>query len=190
MIATLLQRFSIGLLATLALNAAAAELKPGGVARLVFHDVDTNTHSTADGHVTIITVVTRQDEAKAQAVADHVPDRYVGDSKFRYLTVVNFQRKLAYPFRGLTRAIIRNRLDAEATRLRPEYAAKKIPRDPRRDTLVVADFDGTNVTQLGLAPESDGIAVFVFNGQGKLIARWTDVPSSEALAKAISAAGP
>ena len=187
MIASTVQRFSFAFL-LLIFVAATNPLQPGSTAHLSFRDVDGNEHSTANGHVTIITVVTRQNEAKAQAVADHVPDRCIGDRKFTYITMVNFQKKLFPAFQGLTRTIIRNRLDAEANRLRPEYNAKHIAHDPRQDIFVVADFDGKAVTQLGLAPESESVVVFVFNGNGKVIARWNDVPSEEALAKAISAA--
>lgn len=169
-------------------TANAAPLQIGSVARLTFRDVDGNTLSTADGHVTILTVVTRQNEEQAHAVADQVPDRYVGNAKYRYVTLVNFQRKLAGPIQGLTRVVIRQRLDAEANRLRPEYQAKKIVHDPRKDMFVVADFDGSAVSQLGLLPDSNEVAVFVFNGRGKLIQRWTGVPPNEALPKTIAAA--
>jgi hypothetical protein len=187
MIVPTLQRFSAAVLSLIFL-AAANPLQTGSTARLLFHDVDGNELSTADGHVTIITVIPRQNEAKAQAVADHVPDRYLGDRRYRYVTMVNFQHKLLPALQGLTKAIIRNRLNAEANRLRPEYNSKRIDHDPRQDIFVVADFDGTAVAQLGLAPEFDGLAVFVFNGHGKLIAHWSEVPSEDMLAKAISGA--
>ena len=164
------------------------ELQPGSAARLTFRDVDGRDLSTAAGYVTIITVATRQDEDKARAVADLVPDRYVGDARYRYVTMVNFERKLARPLHGLTRAIIRQRLDAEAKKLKPNYEAKKIARDPRRDIYVVADFDGSAVAQLGLAPESQQLAVFVFNRQGKLIQRWNELPPNDSLGRAIAAA--
>ncbi|MGZ4985445.1 MAG: hypothetical protein ACXV8A_05090 [Chthoniobacterales bacterium] len=187
MIARTLQRFSVALLPLFFL-AATDPLQIGSSTHLLFRDVDGNEHSTAGGKVTIITVVTRQNEAKAQAVGDHVPDRVVGDRRYTYITLVNFQRKLFSPLQGLTKAIIRKRLDAEANRIRPEYNAKHITHDPRQDIFVVADFDGNAVTQLGLTPEFDGVAVFVFSGHGKLVARWNDVPSEDVLAKAISAA--
>lgn len=166
----------------------AADLQPGSTARLTFRDVDGNNLSTAAGYVTIITVATRQDEGNAKAVADLVPDRYIGDPRYRYVTLVNFERKLARPLHGLTRAIIRQRLDAEAKKLKPKYEAKKIARDPRRDIYVVADFDGSAVAQLGLAPESQQLAVFVFNREGKLIQRWNELPPNDSLARAIAAA--
>jgi hypothetical protein len=188
MIMRRLQSISVFIFCVIAVIVQAAALQPHAVARLTFHDVDGNTLSTADGHVTIITVVTRQNEEQAHTVADQMPERCVGDPKFHYVTLVNFQRKLAGPFQGLTRVIIRQRLDGEAQRLRAEYQQKKISRDPRKDMYVVADFDGSAVSQLGLAPDSSNVAVFVFNGQGKLIQHWTGVPPNDSLPGAIAQA--
>ncbi|HEV3410414.1 MAG TPA: hypothetical protein VG095_08970 [Chthoniobacterales bacterium] len=188
MFARSLQRFSVTILLAALPIVSAAELRPGEVSALRFRDVDGNEHSTADGHVTIITIVTRENEAGAQAVGDSVPDYCKGNPRYRYITLVNFERKLPAPLRGLTRTIIRNRLDAEARKMRPGYQAKRIPRDPRKDIFVIADFDGNAVGQFGLKPEEAGLVVFVFNPRGRLIARWDEVPSEEALAKAIAAA--
>jgi hypothetical protein len=186
MIMRSLQCFSLSVItATLAV---AAPLQPGSVSHLTFRDVDNQTLSTADGHITIITVVTRQNEEQAHAIADQFPDRCVGDPHYRYVTLVNFQKKLAAPLHGLTRVVIRQRLDAEAEKLRAEYQQRKINHDPRKDMFVIADFDGSAVTQLGLAPDSNEIAVFVFNGHGKLVQHWTGVPPNESLPKAISVA--
>ena len=46
----------------------AAEMRVGNNYRLDSADVDRHQLSTSDGHVTIITVVTRKDEPKAQSV--------------------------------------------------------------------------------------------------------------------------
>ena len=70
----------------------AIQLREGNNYPLTFTDVDRDQLSTADGHVTIITVLTRKDEDKAQAVGDRVPRIYYGDPKFRLITLVNFQR--------------------------------------------------------------------------------------------------
>lgn len=188
MITRSLQFFSIALLLGAVPCAKADELKAGVVASLNFEDVDGNELSTADGHVTIITVVTRESEDKAHAVADQVPDRCIGDPKYRYITLVNFQGKLPAMLQGVTRGVIRGRLDAEAKELKPKYEAKQIARDPRRDIYVIADFDGKAVAQLGLSPDSDAVEVFVFNGEGKLVRHWTDVPPDDSLGKAIAAA--
>ena len=53
--------------------ARANELHPGNVYPLTFTDVDRHQLSTADGHVTIITVLTRKDEEKAEQVGERVP---------------------------------------------------------------------------------------------------------------------
>lgn len=169
-------------------NLLNAALPPGGTHRLTFRDVDGNDLSTADGHVTIIVVVTRRSEEKARQISQLVPEHCIGDPKYRYITLVNFQKGLARPVQGLTRAIIRNRLDAEAKALQPRYAAKKIARDPRRDLYVVADFDGAAVSRLGMSPESNDVAVFLFNSSGKLVQRWIDVPPEPALVDALEAA--
>ena len=183
-----LQCFFMVLLLAAAPAVQGAALQPGDTYRLNFRDVDGNDLSTAEGRVTIIAVVTRRSEEKARAISQRVPDHCIGDPRYRYITLVNFQRSLVGPLQGITRAVIRGRLDNEARRLQPEYAAKKITRDARRDLYVVADFDGSAVTRLGMAPDSNDVAVFVFDGRGKLVQQWIDVPPEDALAKAIAIA--
>jgi len=168
--------------------ARANELRPGNVYPLTLADVDRQQLSTSDGHVTIITVVTRKDEQKAQQVGDRIPHFCLGDPKFRLITVVNFQKGIFPPFQGMIMAIIRTRLDAEAKDLQKTYTAKHLNRNPRSDILVVADFDGKAVSQLGIAPVSSEFAVFVFDGRGRLVRRWNDVPSAEALTQAMNEA--
>jgi hypothetical protein len=164
----------------------ANELRSGSVYPLTFADVDRQQLSTSNGHVTIITVVTRKDEQKAQQVGDRVPHVYLGDPKFRLITIVNFQQKIFPPFRGLIMAIIRNRLDAEAKELQKIYTTKHLTRNPRSDIFVVADFDGKAASQMGIAPSSSEFAVFVFDGRGRLVRRWNDVPNVDALSAALS----
>jgi hypothetical protein len=169
-------------------GAWAIELRPWNAYPLTFNDVDRHQLSTSDGHVTIITVVTRKDEQKAQQVGDRVPRVYLGDPKFRLITVVNFQKGIFPPLQGMIMAIIRTRLDAEAKELQKIYSAKHLTRNPRSDIFVVADFDGKAVSQLGVAPLSSAFAVFVFDGRGRLIRRWNDGPSAEALTAALTEA--
>jgi hypothetical protein len=168
--------------------ARASELRPGNVYSLTFTDVDRHQLSTSDGHVTIITVLTRKDEQKAEQVGERVPHVYLGDPKYRLITLVNFQRGIFPLFQGMIDAIIRNRMDAEAKDLQKIYTAKHLTRNPRSDIFVVADFDGKAVSQLGIAPVSSEFAVFVFDGRGRLVRRWNDVPSAEALAQALNEA--
>lgn len=176
------------LAALVAVTADAVELRTGNVYRLSFTDVDKQQLSTFDGHVTIITVVTREDESKAQTVGDRIAHVYLGDPKYRLITLVNFQQKIFSPFRGMVSAIIRHRLDAEAKKLQEIYTAKKVNRNPRYDIFVVADFDGKAVSQLGIAPASAEFVVFVFDGRGRLVRRWNGLPSAEALTEAINEA--
>jgi hypothetical protein len=168
--------------------ARANELHPGNVYPLTFADVDRHQLSTSDGHVTIITVVTRKDEHKAEELGDLVPNFCLGDPKYRMITVVNFQKGVFPPFQGMLMAIIRNRLDAEAKDLQKTYTSKHLNRNARSDIFVVADFDGKPVSQLGIAPASSEFAVFVFDGRGRLVRRWNDVPSAEALLAAVNEA--
>ena len=182
------RQFLFGAAVLAALTAQAVELRVGNNYPLTFADVDRHEFSTADGHVTVITVVTRRDEAKAQAVGDRLSETIMGDPKYRLITLVNFQRSIFTPLRGMVSAVIRHRLDDEAAELQKEYTRKKINRTARSDLFVVADFDGKAVSQLGIDPASSDFAVFVFDGSGRLVRRWSDVPSAEALAAAVKEA--
>jgi hypothetical protein len=79
-------------------------------------------------------------------------------------------------------------MDAEAKDLQAIYTGKHLTRNPRSDIFVVADYDGKPVSKLGIAPSSAEFAVFIFDGRGRLLRRWNDVPSAEALAQALSEA--
>jgi hypothetical protein len=166
----------------------AVELRVGNNYPLTFTDVDRHQLSTAEGHVTIITVVNRRDEAKAQTVGDRVSKMIFGDPKFRLITLVNFQQNILLPLRGMVSAVIRHRLDVEAKEMQKSYAERHINRNAREDIYVVADFDGKAVSQLGINPISPEFAVFVFDGRGRLVRRWNDVPSAEMLAQALKEA--
>lgn len=178
--------FLFGLLAGTTL--LAAEVRVGSSYQLAFTDVDQERLSTSDGHITIVSVVTRENEAKAEALGHRVPHQFYGDPKFRLITIVNFQQGIFAPVRGVIMAIIRHRLDAEAKNLQKIYTERKLKRNPRDDIYVVADFDGKTVSQLGISPKSPEFAVFVFDGRGRLVRRWNDVPSAEALTAALQEA--
>jgi len=186
--ARLLQCFFLATLVAIGPVAGATELRLGNAYPLTFTDVDQHQLSTSSGQVTIITVVTRKDEQKAQAVGDRFSHAYLGDQKYRLIMLVNFQQKIFPPFRGLVSAVIRHRLDVEAKELQKIYSAKHLNRNPRYDIFVVPDFDGKAVSQLGIAPTSAEFAVFAFDGRGRLVRRWNEAPSSEALTAAINEA--
>jgi hypothetical protein len=178
--------FLIAMLAVATVQAV--ELRVGNNYPLTFTDVDRHQVSTADGHVTIITVVNRRDEAKAQTVGDRVSKMIFGDPKFRLITLVNFQQNILLPLRGMVSAVIRHRLDLEARDVQKLYTDRHINRSARDDIYVVADFDGKAVSQLGIKPISPEFGVFIFDGRGRLVRRWNDVPSAEMLAQALKEA--
>lgn len=177
------------LIAMLAMATAhAVELRVDNNYPLTFTDVDRHQLSTADGHITVITVVNRRDETKAQTVGDRLSKLTFGDPKFRLITLVNFQQNILLPLRGMVSAVIRHRLDLEAKELQKSYGERHINRNARDDIYVVSDFDGKAVSQLGINPTSPEFAVFVFDGRGRLVRRWNDVPSAEMLAQALKEA--
>jgi hypothetical protein len=169
-------------------HAHAVQLHPGNTYSLVFTDVDHHQLSTADGHVTIISVVTNRDEAKAQTVGDRVTQITLGDPKTRLINLVNFQQNILPPFRGMVSAIIRHRLNTEAQEVQKTYAQRHINRNARDDIYVVADFDGKAISQLGISPTSGEFGVFIFDGHGRLVRHWNDVPTLEMLTQAIKEA--
>jgi len=171
-----------------ALTAHAVQMHQGNTYALTFTDVDRRQLSTTDGHVTIISVVNRRDEAKAETVGERVTKITFGDPKFRLINLVNFQQNILFPLRGMVSAVIRHRLDVEAKEIQQKYAELKINRNAREDVFVVADFDGKAVTQLGIAPTSPEFGLFVFDGKGRLVRKWSDVPSPEQLAQALKEA--
>jgi hypothetical protein len=175
-------------LTLIAIPVVSAELRLGNNYPLTFTDVDQHQLSTADGHVTVISVVTRRDEPKAQSVGDRIPQTYFGDPRYRLITMVNFQQNIFPPLRGMVSAMIRHRLDTEAKELQKVYSQRHLNRNPRYDIFVVADFDGKAVSQLGISPISSEFAVFIFDGRGRLLRRWNDVPSADALAQALKEA--
>lgn len=163
----------------------AVQLRAGNNYPLSFTDVDRHQLSTADGHVTVISVVTRRDESKAQTLGERVSKITLGDPKFRLITMVNFQQSILPPFWGIASAVIRHRLDVEARDIQKSYAQRHINRNARDDIYVVADFDGKAVSQLGIAPTSSEFAVFLFDGKGRLVRHWNDVPPEDALTQAL-----
>jgi hypothetical protein len=169
-------------------TAGAVELHPGNNYPLTFTDVDHHQLSTADGHVTVISVIKRSDEAKADTVGERFSQITVGDPKFRLINMVNFQQSIIPPLRGMVSAMIRHRLDTEAKEIQKSYAQRHINRNAREDVYVVADFDGKAVSQLGIDPASSEFAVLVFDGRGRLVRRWNDVPSAEMLSQALKEA--
>jgi hypothetical protein len=150
--------------------------------RINLVDVDGNTLSTADGRITTVVLVNQSNIDKARAVGDCTPDFCLGNSSYRMITVLAFEKKHSKPVRMILSSLMRRRLDSEARRLQSRYDQLKIARNARQDVSAVADFDGTISTQLGAQPAADLFRVFVFGRNGELLKQWNDVPTAEELA--------
>jgi hypothetical protein len=162
-----------------------ANLTIGQSYRISALDADGNTLSTADGHVTTIVLTNEAGISKARAVGDHSPDFCLGNSAYRFITVLAFEKNHSRPMRAILNGVIRHRLNAEGRLLQSRYDKLKIDRDARHDVFAIADFDGTITKQLDAEPAPDLFRVFVFGKNGELVNEWSDIPSAEDLAAAL-----
>jgi hypothetical protein len=181
-----LQFFFVTLTFSLALAHAGSDPEHDKKYQISFTDVEGRQFSLGDGRAVLLTVATRETEAKAHLVGDNVPDQYVGHPHWRCVTVINFQNRIPSLLRRIISAVVRRRFRAEADAVQPRYTANKISHSPRADLFAIADFDGAIVRQLGVEPASNGLAVFVFDGRGVLIHRWHEVPSRDELGAALA----
>jgi hypothetical protein len=163
-----------------------AELSSGATYSLSFVDINGNKLSTADGHVTVLVLATKNDWEKAHVVGDRIPDSCLGNPNYRMITIVRFTRKHGVIVRNVATAFIRHRMEEAAKRLQTRYDAQKIQHDARSDIFVVTDFDGSASAQLEEPAEAAEFRVLVFARDGKLLARWSDVPSAEQLAEVLT----
>src|SRR3954470_8889251 len=85
--------------------ALGGQLREGNNYSLSFTDVDGRQHATANGHVTVITVMTRRDEVKADTLGERVTHVTLGDPKFELINLVNFQQNVLPPLRGMVSAM-------------------------------------------------------------------------------------
>ena len=168
-------------------HSRAAALERGQSYQIKFSDVEGRQFSLGDGRATVLTVATRQTEEKAHLTGSRVPDQYIAHPRYRFVTVINFQNRIPSFLRRFITLVVRRRFRAEADAVRPRYAAKKVNRSPRLDLFAVADFDGGTVRQLGIDPASNQFFAFVFDGRGRLINQWQNVPTREQLDAALRA---
>lgn len=169
-------------LPTMSIN---ADLAVGQNYRVNLVDVDGNSFSTADGHVTMVVLTTQSGIDRAHVVADRTPDFCLGNPNYRMVTVLVFEKKHSKPTAMILSSLIRHRLDSEGHRLQNRYHKLQISRNARNDVSAVADFDGTVTRQLGSEPSAGVFQVFVFGKNGELIKQWRDVPTTEDLSAAL-----
>ena len=157
-------------------------LSTGAIYSLTFVDINGNKLSTADGHVTVLVLATKSDWEKSHVVGDRIPDSCLGNPNYRMITIVRFTTKHGVIVRNVATAFIRHRVEEAAKRLQTRYDAQKIQHDARSDIFVVTDFDGSASAQLEELAQAAEFRVLVFARDGKLLARWSDVPSAKQLA--------
>lgn len=162
-----------------------AKLELGKVYKINFVDVDGNIFSTADRRITIVVLISQANIDKARAVGDRIPDFCLANPNYRMISVLAFEKKHSKPVRMIMSAVMRRRLDGEASRLQPRYDRLKISHDARHDVFAVADFDGAVSAQLDAKFEASLFRVFVFGKTGDLLKQWNDVPTAEELAAAL-----
>jgi len=153
--------------------------------KINFVDVDGNSLSTADGHITVLVLTTPEDREKARSVGDRVPDYCLGNPNYRMITILDFTKKRMQIGRKIVTTIVRHHLDEEAKRLQTRYNEKGIARDARTDIFTVTDFDGTVSSQLSRESAAASFGVFAFGQNGELLQHWDDVPSAQELASVV-----
>ena len=162
-----------------------ADLTVGQRYPLNLTDVDGNVLSTADGRITILVLTTQAATDKAHMVGDRTPDFCLGNSSYRMITVLLFEKKHSKPTRAIFSSLIRRRLDLEGHRLQNRYNKLQISRNARQDVSAVADFDGNIARELGLEPSAAAFRIFLFGKNGELLKQWEDVPAAEELSAAM-----
>src|SRR3954468_9010951 len=120
------QLFLVGLLLTVTWPELVLALVQGRPYRLSLNDVDGHALSTAEGKTTILVVASAGTADKARIVGDRTPDKCIGNSVYRMVTIVRFSQRQPQALRSFLSAIIRRRLDGEARRLEPRYRAKRL----------------------------------------------------------------
>jgi hypothetical protein len=162
-----------------------AALSSGQRYSINFSDTDGRKLSTADGHVTVLVLTTKEDLTRARAVADNVPEYCLGNEKYRMITVLRLEKTHPQLGRAIAMVFVRHGIDEEARRLQTRYNAKKISRPAREDIHVVTDFDDSISAQLGAQSGDTQLHVFVFGQDGELLQQWDDVPSAQELAAVV-----
>jgi hypothetical protein len=98
------------------------------------------------------------------------------------ITIVRFTSRHTAIGRRIATGLVKHRVNEAARRLQGRYDANKISRDARKDIFTVLDFDGSASSRLDDSAQAAPFRVLVFARDGKLLAQWTDVPSTKQLA--------
>lgn len=150
-------------------------------------DVNGNTVSLANGHVTVVSIVNRGNQHDARVVADRVPRRYYGDERLQMIVVGTLQKKIPGLFHNFVLALFRRRVELEARRLQPIYQSRAVKRDPRGDIHLVPDFTGDEAARFDVPISDNRLRVYLLGRDGRVLADWRRIPESEEMAAALDA---
>src|SRR5207253_11405877 len=103
-----------------------AELTVGESYRINLPDVDGNTFSTADGHITTVALISESNIDKARAVGDRTPDFCLANPTYRMITAFAFEKKHSKPTRLILTSLIRRRVNSEARQLQTPSDGRRI----------------------------------------------------------------
>ena len=88
-----------------------AEPTKGQTYRISFSDIDGDTLSTAEGHITTVVLIGKANVDKAHLVGDRTPDFCLGNADYRMVTVVTFEAKHSRLVRAFMTSVMRHRVD-------------------------------------------------------------------------------
>ena len=174
------------MLASTAFCMQPATLKLGSKCAIRFTDIDGRPLATDDGHVLLLVMINREDEAKAQQLGDAVPGRFIGNPNYRVVTVVHLDDVISNSLRPFTCMLLRRHRETHIADMRKVYQARHLKSDPAADIFAVGDFDGAISKQLNV--QGNQFAVFVFGRNGRLFGNWSDIPTVESLSAAMTTA--
>jgi hypothetical protein len=158
----------------------AAEPEPSPAYVLEILDIDGHKFSTSDGHITTIVLTGESQVDRAREVGERVPEYCLGNPDYRMITVIELASTHTAPVRAMIKAVARHRVEAEAAALQSRYDRAGIKANARDDVFAAIDFDGSISAHL----EHGSAAAFetlVLGPGGKLLKRWTSVPTREEL---------
>lgn len=97
------------------------------------------------------------------------------------ITVLEFASNHSAPVRAIIQSVARRRVEAEGRTLQARYDRAEIKRNARADIFVVIDFTGSIAAGLKLDPDSKAFQTIILGPTGKVLQRWTNIPTREEL---------
>jgi len=132
--------------------------------------------SLANGVPTILTIIQHDNENAARKVGQYITDEQFATGEVTMITILNFQGNLQPSLEKITEAQIKMDLQKESARLGPIYRRLGVGHSPMKNLHVVTDFDGSVASSFKVDTAEDPAVVMIFDGKGRLVARFPGVP--------------